>query len=130
MKTVFTDLQSHSGDGTVVRNRMQLAALLESFSNRTPFGCELVADNGHKVVFGAGGGIGFVQHSPSDGDPPFRMAIAKKNHCERDYVEFLVGGTATPIAQRYCLSASEVEEIVACFVETGELALGFAWEEI
>jgi Immunity protein Imm1 len=132
MKAVFNDLQDHSSalDGAVVHNREGLFALLDSVRNREQFGCELVGENGYKLTLGIGNKVGFVQHSPSDGDTPYLLALAPEKHCDQEYAEFLVGDTPTPIPGRFCLPLDKVKDIAAYFVETGGRSPVVSWEEI
>lgn len=132
MKAVFTDLQDHSSplNGATVHDRNELFAVLNSVRDREPFGCELVGENGYKLTLGIGKDVGFVQHSPSDGDTPYLLALAPEKHCDQDYVEFLVGDTPTPIPQRFCLPFETVKGIAAYFIETGERNPAVSWEEI
>ena len=132
MKAVFNDMEDHSSsvDGATVHDRNELFAQLDSIGDREPFGCELLGENGFKLTLGIGKDIGFVQHSPADGDIPYLVAVAPQKYCEQEYVEFLVGGTPTPIPQRFCLLFEMVKQIAAHFVETGERSPAFSWEEI
>lgn len=132
MKAVFNDMQDHSSalDGAAVRDRRELFALLDGVRGREPFGCELVGENGYKLTLGIGKEIGFVQHSPSDGDTPYLLALAPEKHCDQEYVEFLVGDTPTPVPGRFCLPFEAVRDIAAFFVETGKRSPTVSWEEI
>jgi hypothetical protein len=132
MKAVFNDMQDHSSSlaGATVQDRTELFAKLDSVRDREPFGCELVAENGYKLTLGVGKHVGFVQHSSSDGDAPYLLAVGAENCGDQDYVEFLVGNTPTPIPQRFILSFDTVKEIAGCFIETGERSRAVCWEEI
>jgi hypothetical protein len=132
MNAVFKDMQDHSSrlDGATVHDRKELFALLDSIRDRQPFGCELVGENDYKLTLGIGEHIGFVQHSPADGDTPYLLAVAPEKCCEQEYVEFLVGDTPTPIPQRFFLPFEAVKRIAAYFIETGERSPAFSWEEI
>jgi hypothetical protein len=132
MNAVFNDFQEPCSplDGATVRNREELFELLDSLRNRAPFVGELVGDNGYKLLLGIGPEVGSVQHSPSDGDVPYLMAVAVDDHCKDEYVEFLCGDTPSPISKRYCLPFESVKEIAAHFLETGERSPAVRWEEI
>jgi hypothetical protein len=132
MRAVFNDLQDHFSrlHGATVNDRSELFALLDTVRDRPSFGCELVGENNYKLTLGIGKIIGFVQHSRADGDTPYLLAVAQEKCCELDHVEFHVGGTATPIPQRFCLPFEALKEIVAYFVETGERSPAVSWEEI
>jgi hypothetical protein len=132
MKAVFNDMQDHSSplDGATVHDRKELFALMDTAGDREPFGCELVGENGYKLTLGIGKDIGFVQHSPADGDTPYLLAVAPEKCCQQEHVEFLVGDTPTPIPQRFCLPFEAVKGIAAYFIETGERSRAFSWEEV
>ena len=132
MNAVFHDLQdsSSSFDRTTIRDRNELLSLLDSFDDREPFGCELLGENGFKLTLGIGKNVGFVQHSPSDGDTPYLLAVSGETHFVQRYVEFFVGDTPTPIPQRFCLPFEIVKQIAGYFIETGERWPGVSWEEV
>jgi hypothetical protein len=132
MKAVFSDMQDPSNplDGAAIHDRQELLALLERLRDRDPFVCELVGENGYKLKMGIGPGVACVQHGPSDGDTPYLMAVGPQKHCDQEYVEFLLGDTPTPIAQRFCLPFEMAGEIASYFVETGQRWPDAAWEEI
>lgn len=132
MNAVFNDMQDYSSDldGAVVRDRSELFAVLDSVQDREPFVCELEGDNGFKLMLGIGKEVGCVQHSPSNGDVPYLMALAPGDHEEEEYVEFMMGNTPSPIPKRNVLPFETVKEIAAYFVETGERWPDVAWEEI
>jgi hypothetical protein len=125
-------MQDHSSplDGATVHDRKELFAQLDSVRDREPFGCELVGENGYKLTLGIGKNIGFVQHSPADGNTPYLLAVAPEKVCDQESVEFLVGDTPTPIPQRFCLPFEMVQQIVGYFIDTGERSPVFSWEEI
>jgi hypothetical protein len=57
------------------------------------------------------------------------MAIANDAH-PRGEVEFLMGGTATPIESRFCMPFEQTLEIARFFQETGMRSPNVAWESI
>jgi len=132
MNAVFNDMQDHSSpiDGATIHDRWELLAVLDRLQDREPFGSELVGDNGYKLTLGIGGKIGFVQHSPSDGDTPYLLAVTPEKQCQQEYVEFLIGDTPTPIPRRFCIPFEMVKKIAAHFIETGERSPTVSWEEI
>jgi len=132
MKAVFNDLQEPLSplDGAPVCDRKGLITLLDDARNRKPFGCELVGENGYKLTLGISNEIGFVQHSRADGEPPYLVAFTAERCCDQERCEFLIGGTPTPIGQRFCLPIRAVKEIAAHFIELGERSQAYSWEEI
>ena len=67
----------------------------------------LEGENGYSLRVGIGPTAGFVQHSHTDGSLPL-VALAPDSYGtnDDDNVEFLMGGTPTPIPRRNCLSTS------------------------
>ena len=132
MKAVFNDMQNHSSNlhGVAVHDRRELFAVFDGAWGREPFGCELEGENGYKLTLGISKDVGFVQHGRADGDVPYLLAVAPENYWHKEYAEFLVGDTPTPIPQRFCLPFELVKQIAAYFVETGERSPAFIWEEI
>jgi immunity protein Imm1 of predicted polymorphic toxin system len=132
MKAVFNHEQEFFPklDGACVDNRKELFALFEMFKDQEPFIGHLVGDNGYKLALGIGKELGCVQHSSSNGDVPYLVALAPGIHGEDDYFDFWVGNTPTPIHKRYCLPFETVKEIAAYFIETGERSSDVSWEEI
>jgi hypothetical protein len=132
MKAVFSDLEDYSTslDGATVHDRNEVIAVVDSARERAPFVCQLVGENGYMLTVGIGKDVGCVQHSPSDGDVPYLMAVAPGDHRKGEYVEFLMGNTPTPFPRRNCLPLEMVKEIAAYFVESGERWSAVSWEEV
>lgn len=132
MKAVFNDMQDPSSglDGATVHDRGDLSTLLESVLDRKPFGCELEGENGYKLTLGIGKEVCFVQHGPSNGDPPYLLALGPQDFWKHECADFLVGDTPSPIPQRFCLPFEMAIDIVAYFLETGERCPAVCWEEI
>jgi hypothetical protein len=132
MTVTFFDREDDANylNGTIIRDRNRLFQILENLRSREPFVCELVGDNGYRLHVGVGD-YGNVQHSQLDGDPPYLMAVNRSSEGQVDeYIEFLMGGTGTPISKRYCLPFYRVREIAAYFLETGHMLPDVPWEEI
>ncbi|PHR87369.1 MAG: hypothetical protein COA78_37200 [Blastopirellula sp.] len=109
----------------------EVAALMDKLRTKPPFFCELIGDNGYNLMIGIGGDVGCVQYSARDGLPPYLMATAfSGNKSEGEYMEFLTGGTLTPVERRYCMPFNIVSEIVADFVRSGLASSAVEWEEI
>jgi|YelNatPaOPRAMG01_1025707.scaffolds.fasta_scaffold75042_2 hypothetical protein len=133
MKVEFQDLEDrsnpHNGEGFT--SVAQVVGLLNELRySRPPFMCELRGDNGITLTVGLGIDIGCVQYAPSDGNPPYMMAVSPPE--VKPYageMEFVVGGTATPIDGRYYLPFQNIEQIIAYFMETGGRSPTVAWEE-
>jgi hypothetical protein len=117
-------------NGRNITAEIELSQILDRLHNRQPFFCELLGENGYKLLVGIGPTMGCVQHSPEDGSPPYLMALPSASNAPGDDVIFLIGGTATPVPLRYCLPFEAVQKIVTHFQRTGERFSEFAWEEI
>jgi|SRR5262245_23209194 len=132
MRTHFYDLQDDANplNGTSIENSAELRNALESLRDRPPFFAELIGDNGFKLTFGLGATEGCVQFCSVEDDPPYLMAVNPNIRDSEGGVEFLCGGTPTPVDKRYCLPYDAFVEIVAGFVQTGERKHDVLWEEI
>jgi hypothetical protein len=121
--------QSNSANGSVISDREQLFRILDSQRTRDPFVAELSGENGYYLTMGIGGAVGFVQHSRTDGKPPYLVGVAPSPIAEEGHIEFLCGNTLTPISVRYILPFETVKEIAGYFLETGARSAKFAWED-
>ena len=132
MNVLFFDLQDISNpmNGLRIKSKTELDGALEKLGNREPFVFELVGENGYKLLVGLGKAIGCVQHSRTDGDTPYLVAVAPGVWEVEDYFEFLAGDTATPISKRYCMPWEQVRQIATYFLETGDRSPDISWEEI
>jgi hypothetical protein len=133
MNVKFHDLERddnpRNGDCFTAPDEL-LDLLYELSCSRSPFMCELVGDNGFTLLVGIGGETGCVQHSPDDGAPPYLMAVdPTASESTVKEMDFLVGGTATPIRGRYCLAFATFKNVVAKFVSTGNRSRAVNWEE-
>jgi hypothetical protein len=128
----FLDQQDESNplNGSIIADSEQLSRLLDSLRTRTPFLAQLFGDNGYSLMVGIGGTIGCVQYSRSDGNSPYLVAVAPNQTPEDGDIEFLCGGTATPVSKRYILPFEKVKEIAGYFLETGARSAKIRWEEI
>jgi Immunity protein Imm1 len=132
MNVEFIDREDERNplSGSIISESPHLHELFEQLRGREPFFCELVGQNGYKILLGIGGPSGCVQYSRIDGSPPYLMAVAEDLERSREYVEFLIGGTLTPVSSRYCASFKTVTEIAAYFQTTGERSPLVSWEEV
>lgn len=90
-------------DGAELSGPDDVRALFVQLRGRAPFMFELVGENGHNLLVGRGDDCGCVQFSRADGTPPYLMAVSEEPSGADELVEFLAGGTPTPIPQRFCL---------------------------
>jgi hypothetical protein len=134
MRIHFQDLEEEDNplNGKVFTDPDRLlGTLVELHQSRPPFMCELSGDNGFILTVGLGRELGCVQHAAKNGMPPYLMAIdpAHSGGSSND-LDFLVGGTATPIPGRFGINFEKVKEIVREFAGTGCRSSVVKWEEI
>ena len=99
------ELGSNPLNAAAVATAAALDAVLDSLRYRHPFLLELQGSNGYRLLMGIGGPLGCVQNGRGDGNQPYLMAVEKiANHVtSEDEVEFLAGGTPSPIPRRQCV---------------------------
>jgi len=121
-------------NNAAITERVSLIKLLDYSSKRKPFLLELAGDNGFKLIIGIGGPWGCVQFSSIDGNPPYLIAMRKDEKgtdaLDVDEVEFLAGGTPTPISMHQIFPYEKVKDMVVYFFETGHRSPSVEWEEI
>lgn len=131
MRVQFRDLEDPDNprNGQRTESGAEVLAWLDGMRSRPPFLAELAGDHGFRLDVGIGGDVGCVQHSRSDGLPPYMMALNPEVP-RTEAIEFLAGGTPTPIDGRFCLSFPIIKAIVGDFVQSGERSSCVEWEEI
>ncbi|MGJ5135616.1 Imm1 family immunity protein [Bradyrhizobium oligotrophicum] len=117
-------------NGLRIRETAGLIELFDQLQGRAPFFCEFIGENGYTVLVGIDGNGGCVQYSRTDGRPPYLMAVSAAPAQSDGFVEFLIGGTSTPVPSRYYLPSDAVRQIATYFQKTGERSPEFSWEEI
>jgi hypothetical protein len=132
VKVKFLDHQDRGNplNGTEIVSRDALSRVLDGLRGREPFFCEIVGENGFKLLLGVGADYSCAQHSPSDGSTPYLMAVADPDESVDEFQEFLTANTLTPVPKRYCLSFDRMKEIALHFLEYGDRVSGVTWEEI
>jgi Immunity protein Imm1 len=115
--------------GTAIRDNSRLLQILRSMRRRSPFICKLVGENGYFLYVGIGE-VGFAHYLALDGRPPHLIALSPTSEPEDSEIEFMMGGTPTPISTRYCLPFDHVLRIAGYFLETGRTYPGVSWEEV
>jgi hypothetical protein len=130
MNASFRDQEDPSNplNGHLVASS-DVGQLLRSLQTREPFFCSLEADLGTLLV-GVGRELGCIQFTPKDGGPPYLMATIGSMENGDEYVEFLSGGTPSPVPRRYCLPWSLVERTVEAFLTQGFVPSDLQWEEV
>ena len=130
----FFDRENESNvlNGSLLDSDDALTIVLDTLRDRSPFICELVGDNSYNLMIGVGGDSGCwcVQYSAADGDLPYWMALGSASEEHREDSEFALGGTATPVSVRYCLSSETARAVAVFFRQTGDRSPAVSWEEI
>jgi hypothetical protein len=127
----FFDQQDESNllNGSVIFDDEHLSRILDNLRTREPFLGQFFHENGYNIMVGIGGAVGCVQYSRSDGDSAYLMAVASNPIPGKKDVEFLLGGTLSPVSVRYILPFEQVKEIAKYFRETGARSAKVSWEE-
>ncbi len=131
MMVTFCDMHDESNpqNGAAVHEPSDLLKMLDSFRDREPFFAELVGENGYKLTIGIGK-IGAVQHSRSDDEPPYLMAVESAREKPDSDQEFLAGNELTEVSSHYLLPFERVKEIAVYFQRTGERSPAVSWEDL
>ena len=131
MNVTFLDGEDNKNslNGSVIQDRERLLQTMDRLRTRPPFVCELAGETGFYLHVGIGK-LGHAQYSRMDGEPPYLLAVAPRPGRRDEYIEFLLGGTPTPISKRYCMPFNLVREIAGYFLETGRAHPDFTWEEV
>jgi hypothetical protein len=103
--------------------------LLRSLQERDPLFCSFEANTGTLLV-GVARDMGCVQFTPNAEGPPYLMATTGASENSDEYVEFLSGGTPSPVPLRYSLPWPLVERILTVFLDQGTVPSDITWEEI
>ena len=106
----------------------QLRTLLSPLSKREPGFVELESPTSGLLQLGIGK-FACAQLTTRDDKPRYLAAKARTIRATSD-VEFMCGGTPTPIAPELCLSPEEVISIAEHFFRTGDRDPSFEWVEI
>jgi hypothetical protein len=132
MRVLFQDLQESANplNGRSLESPASISDALRLLNYRQPFLFELRGDNGFMLTIGFAGNCGSIQRSPSDGSPPYLMAVLNGNAGDSGCVEFLAGNTPTPIPHRFCVPIEVVEQVASEFVKHGGRSGAVNWEEI
>jgi hypothetical protein len=119
---------SNPGNGSEVDSPDALLRIVDAHQARPPFFAEVVGTD-FKLLVGLGGSRGCAQYSPANGDAPYLMAVGREPGRSGE-MEFLIGGTATPVPGRYCLPAGLLRIVIQHFAETGKPSPAVEWEPL
>lgn len=117
----------HSIPGIEITSAEYLNRVIQSFAMREAGIVELLSANGNRLQVGVGGGLCCVQFIKADNLPPYYCVNAQNPIPGEHEVEFLLGGTPTPVSRKQCLSLAEALDISTHFVSTGDWHPGFQW---
>ena len=132
MKITLHDFQEGSNDpfdGVEVEDSEKLRDVLDQLQRREPFILELEGDNGYRLTIGIGGPVSCIQHSSSDGQPPYMIAMSKDEGQRPELADhvFLCGGQATEIRGSQCVPFSVLQSVAAYFLQTGDRSAEVDW---
>src|SRR5689334_12621223 len=104
MYVVFYDRQVEANplNGAVIKDEAGLRRIISELRRRPAFFCELVGENGRNLLVGISQELGCVQFSHADGSTPYLMATNDEAKRRNEHMEFLTGGTLTPVPARFC----------------------------
>ena len=131
MGAYFYDRQDSGNrdQGRYLSDPADLGFVLARLGRREPFFAELESDSGNALLIGIGS-LGCAQFSRTDGSGVPVMAVAPTDPAHADFVEFLTGGTATPVPARYCMPIQQVVELAHHFIFTGTRSPRVQWETL
>ena len=125
----FLDMAGKSAPYLLIASVRDLKEKLIELLAQEPRFVEFKSAAGNRLQMGLGGRYACAQFLNQDNTPPYLCAKAKIVHTLSE-VEFLCGGTETPIPPELCLSPPEAFHIAEWFYLTGERDAGFEWIEV
>lgn len=117
-------------NGRAISRDDELSALLDHARKAPPFVAEFCGASDFHITIGVGGDFGCVQYSRVDGMPPYLVAVSHHPPMKRGCIEFLCGGTPTPIGSSNILTFEEMKEVVLHFLKTGERSDSVSWRPV
>lgn len=135
MKVILHDFQDGADnpfDSVQVDDSDALRDILDQLQRRDPFILEIEGDDGYRLTVGIGGPVSCIQHSSTDGEPPYAVAVVKdaQQHPEtKDHV-FLCGGQATEIRGSRCVPFAVLQSVASHFIQTGNRSTKVDWVEV
>lgn len=116
--------------GRLISSEDEVASLLDRKRQASPFIAEFCGADDFEITVGLGGDYGFVQYNLIDGATPYLMALSRQPPMRRGCIEFMCGGTLTPVAARYIMRFHEVKQVVLNFARTGGKSDSVLWREL
>ena len=132
MKVTFQHLDDdHDPRNGKVLDKPAVIGLLDDLrTTRPPIMCQFVGDNGFNLTIGIDNGFGCIQYSRNDGLPPYIMATDSTPGVSNSTdMEFVVGGTLTPIEGKYRVRFDLVRDVLLEFAQSGERSEAVNWQE-
>ena len=117
-------------NGRAISSADDLVCLLEQMRSASPVIAEFCGPGDFDIQIGIGGKFGCVQYSRMDDNPPYLMAVSHHPPMKRGYIEFLCGGTPTPIGARNILTFDEMKDVVLDFLRTGDRSDKVSWRAV
>jgi hypothetical protein len=108
----------------------EVLSLLETDhpTRKLPYSFELYGDNGWVLDIGIETpSYGFAQLERLE--PWVCLVATNPKTADSNFMEYMVGGTPTPISGQYRISFEDVRKAISHFVSTGEGVSELAWEE-
>ena len=132
MNATFVDLNNNENpaNGTVI-SAPNIRKCVRDFQCKTPSMFQLQLQSGVRIEVGVAGDMGCIQYTPANGLPPYVMATTSLIHSPTEsYVIFSVGGTDTPISDRFCLPIELLVIALEHIIIESKLFEGLFWEEV
>lgn len=112
----------------LIETKQDLRIAFENLRTKEPRLVDLIASDGHSLTIGVGGKYICIMYTTASGNPPYLSAINEIDDTE-DFVEFVCGGTPTPIPLSHCFPFEKGIEIIEYFFLTGDLSKKVEWVE-
>lgn len=131
MTIIFTDLAGAgvASASTAIGSIEQLRTIMTHLRRKEPRVVNLESVAKDILQLGVGGQFGFGQFLKQNRLPPYFCAKAQKMISNK-HVEFLCGGTPTPIPPELCISFEDAVKIGEYFFATGARDPDFEWVEV
>lgn len=127
---LFHDYQdaANPNNGASIDLQDAFKVMRSSLTTRPPFMCALSSTMGVALIGVAADG-GCVQFSPSE-EGPYAMLLGDRATSGDGERSFLVGGTPTPIPERYMMSWPRLSDVASHLLLHGLANAPFPWEAV
>ncbi|SRR5258705_9598138 len=113
-----------------INGEPELVTKLREFQAREPFIAMLVAPNQDELAIGLGGPVSFVQFTQASRMPPYLCVFNPTAPVGGDPVEFVCGGTPTPIPSYLMIPFEQALEVAVHFFRHGEIPKHVKWKSV